>query len=305
MSFQNQMISNAMMTSPAQQITTAKDANTSIFRLIYLSSKLLTQNADGITPTSIPIYASASLDTTTNAAKRYQLPPIAAHPSGAVKYKINLRGLDICHVWPNVKKALTLVTPLNTVTIARGNWTATQLATYLTTALVTEAITVTYDPKILGFTFSPGMDINALTTAQLILGFPSGFLGSVLTSSIPINLMGPSRIHVNTDLSMLTVPLSGRLASIPISTNYGGFMSYRDLDGQQPMMVTGSGLNSLTITLADENNETLEGYEDISWGIILSLEVIRDQGYVNPALGHGVGIVPMHPLAAQQFYGKQ
>jgi hypothetical protein len=204
-----------------------------------------------------------------------------------------------------VRTPLTLVTPGKTVTIARGNWTATSLATYLDTELDSEGIAVTYDPTFLGFTFSPGMDIDAGTTAQNILGFPTGFTGSVITSEIPINLMGPSRIHVNTSLSMYTVPLSGRLATIPISTTYGGYMSYRDLDGQQPMMVTSSDFHSLVITLTDENNVTLEGYEDIPWGVVLSVEVIRDQGYVNPGLGHGVGQSVMHPIQRQQFYQSQ
>ena len=194
------------------------------------------------------------------------------------------------------------------MTFARGNWTATQIAAQVTAGLVADGVTCTYEPKILGFTFAPGIGIEPGTTAQSILGFASGYnatYATVTASLQPINLMGPSRIHVNTNLSMYTVPLSGRLATIPISTNYGGFMSFRDLDGQQPMMITHNDLHSMTITLADENNVTLEGYEDIPWGIILSIEVIRDQGFVNPALGHGMGIVPMHPLAAQQFYGNQ
>lgn len=309
MNFQNQNAVSSMM-NPSQQITSAKDANTNIFRLIYLSSKLATQTASGSTPTNIPIYASTSLDTTTNASKRFHIPPIIAHPSGSVKYKANLRGLDIVHVWPNVKTALLLATGVTNITIPRGNYTATSLATFIQDALTAGGegtVTVTYDSSKLGFTFGgAGLNIISTSTAQTLIGFPTGFTGTNQTSStIPLNLMGPSRIHVNTNLSMYTVPLSGRLATIPISTNYGGFMSFRDLDGQQPMMITHNDLHSMTITLADENNVTLEGYEDIPWGIILSLEVIRDQGFVNPGLGHGVGSVPMHPLVAQQFYGKQ
>ena len=194
------------------------------------------------------------------------------------------------------------------VTIARGNWTATSLATYLTTSLVGEGITVTYDSKTLGFTFTGGSGLNIVsgTTAQLILGFPSGFTGTNQTAStIPINLMGPSRIHVNTNLSMYTLPLSGRLATVPISTTYGGYMSYRDLDGAQPIMITSSDIHNLQITLADEHNVTLEGYEDIPWGCILSVEVIRDQGYVNPGHLHGVGTMPIVPAHRQVFYGNQ
>jgi hypothetical protein len=201
-----------------------------------------------------------------------------------------------------------LISNGRTVTFARGNWTATQIAAQVTAGLIADGITCTYDPKTLGFTFSPGIGIEAGTTAQSILGFASGTIGTyptVTKSTQPINLMGPSRIHVNTNLSMFTVPLSGRLATIPISTNYGGFMSFRDLDGAQPMMVTSSDLHSITVTLADENNVTLEGYEDIPWGMILSVEVIRDQGYVNPSLSHGIGSVAMTPSQAGQFYQQQ
>ena len=287
------------MLTPQQTATQVNDANTSIIRLVYLSSKLSANVMT--TATNIPIYASSSLDTTTNAAKRFNLPPINRHHSGSVKYKINLRGLDILHVWPNVKTALTLVTSGGTATIARGNWTATDLATYLS-GLV-GITTCTYDPKTLGFTFSPAINILAGTTAQGILGFPSGYTGTGITAStVPINLLGPSQINVNSNLSLYTLPISGCLASLPITGSYGSLLSFRDLDGQQPMLVTHSELQNLHITLADENNTTLEGYEDIPWRLILSIELIHDQGYVNPGEQHGVGLVPMTIPQTQKFY---
>lgn len=155
----------------------------------------------------------------------------------------------------------------------------------------------------LGFTFSPAINILAGTTAQAILGFPSGYTGTgISASTIPINLLGPSHINVNTNLSLYTLPISGCLASLPITGSYGSLISYRDLDGQQPMLVTHSELQNFHITLADENNTTLEGYEDIPWRIILSLEVLHDQAFVNPGEQHGVGLVPMTIPQTQKFY---
>lgn len=289
------------MLTPQQTATQADDANTSIIRLVYLSSKLSANVMT--TATNIPIYASSSLDTTTNAAKRFSLPPFNRHHSGSVKYKINLRGLDILHVWPNVKTELIWETTNGTITIPRGNYSATELATIIQAQLA-EGETITYTPSILGFTFSGGVDMLTGTTAQSILGFTSGYISNVAltTSTIPINLLGPSHINVNTNLSLYTLPISGCLASLPITGSYGSLISYRDLDGQQPILVTHSELQNLHITLADENNVTLEGYEDIPWRIILSLEILHDQAYVNPGEQHGVGLVPMSIPQTQHFY---
>jgi hypothetical protein len=210
---------------------------------------------------------------------------------------MNLRGLDICHVWPNIPTALTLNTGTTTVTIASGNWTATELATYLTSQLVgPESLTFTYDDSFLGFTISGGTGLNIISgsTAQSVLGFVPGTTYANQTKSVqPINLMGPGSILVKSNLSLHTLPISGLLSVVPITGNYGSLITYRDPDGGQPILVTQSDLHNLEIQLTDENGTLLNGYDSIPWRMILSIELLHAPGYVNPSEQHGVGLPPL------------
>ena len=154
-------------------------------------------------------------------------------------------------------------------------------------------MTFTYDDNILGFqiTGGTGLDIVAGSTAQSVLGFASGTTYSNQTQSVqPINLMGPGSILVHTNLSLHTLPISGLLSVVPITGNYGSLLTYRDPDGGQPILVTQSDLHNMEIKLTDENDNVLEGYEDIPWRMIISIELLHAPGYVNPSEQHGVGL---------------
>lgn len=194
-----------------------------------------------------------------------------------------------------------------TINIPAGNYTASSLATYLNSA--TADFVTAYNSATLGFTFTPGIYLKAGSTGALVIGFPSTYLtspGTTFTTSSPqpISLMGPNQIHVNTNLPLYTVPVSGRLCNVPVTSDYGSLISYRDLNEQVQNIVNNSNLQNLEITLTDENNVTLEGYEDIPWRMILSIEVIHDQGFVNPGEGHGVGLVPRTIADTQNYYNQ-
>jgi hypothetical protein len=179
------------------------------------------------------------------------------------------------------------------------------LATYLTTELAGEGITVTYNDSILGFNFTGGggLDIVAGSTANTLLGFAADTVYANQTQSVqPINLLGPGSILVHTNFSLHTLPISGVLAMVPITGNYGSLITYRDVDGAQPILVTQSDIADLHIKLTDENNNLLEGYADIPWRMVISLEILHAPGFVNPGEQHGVGLVPRTIPQTQQFY---
>jgi hypothetical protein len=187
---------------------------------------------------------------------------------------------------------------VTTVTIARGNWSATELATYLTSQLlIPEGLTFTYDDNILGFqiTGGGGLNIAAGSTANTALGFAADTVYTAQSKSVqPLNLLGPGSILIHTNLSLHTLPISGLLSVVPVTGNYGSLISYRDPDGGQPILVTQSDLHNMEIRLTDENDRLLDGYADIPWRIILSIELLHAPGFVNPSEQHGVGLPAMN-----------
>lgn len=175
-----------------------------------------------------------------------------------------------------------------TISIPPGNWNAVGIAKWITEQCANAGvpITVTFDCGRIGFIFDPPADILPpwTTNALKILGFPVdddivGYIDQA-SSQIPIQLSGPKRIHVNTNLPLYTLPPSGRLCSIPVNVHYGQMLNYFDESGTCPALVTSQYIDDIEINLTDENNEGLEGYEEIPWGVILSIEPVSDIGFV-------------------------
>ena len=146
------------------------------------------------------------------------------------------------------------------------------IVNYLNQSL--SGVTVEYDYAQLAFLFSPSLELSAGTTAQSILGFPEGYLGTVTQSTVPINLSGPRTINVESNLSLFTGPVSGRLASIPITCNYGECLSYLDNNGNIPNLVMDHQMHLLALNLIDENGDTLTCYDEIPWNACIELKKI-------------------------------
>lgn len=135
-------------------------------------------------------------------------------------------------------------------------------------------VVVEYDFAQLAFIFTPSLELSAGTTAQSLLGFPEGYLGTVTQSTIPVNLSGPRTINVESNLSLFTGPVSGRLASIPITCNYGECLSYLDNNGHITNIVMDHQLHLLALNLIDENGDTLTCFNEIPWSVCLELKKI-------------------------------
>lgn len=174
-----------------------------------------------------------------------------------------------------------------TITIPVGNWDAYGLAQFIneTCFAADIPITIEYDGGRLGYIFSQGVFLVSPTNCQDLLGFPDGFESiipddSVESSMIPVRMPGPSRIHVQSNLSLYTFPASGRLATVPITVNYGEMLSYFDESGTEPSLCMDHQLNRIEIHLVDQNNEELrECYESIPWGLVLSLTPVTNDGF--------------------------
>lgn len=145
----------------------------------------------------------------------------------------------------------------------------------------TTQTTITYDYAQLRFLFSPAAIIGPGTTNWGIVGFPvpPPLYNLVTESPLPVQLSGPTRIHVNTNLALYTVPPSGRLGTIPVTVNYGELLSYFDESGTEPSLCMEQHIDHLDVQLLDENNNELEGYEEIPWGMIISIVPVINEGF--------------------------
>lgn len=170
--------------------------------------------------------------------------------------------------------------------IPKGNWNAYSLAAYMNTLFAADGLTttMTYDSGRLGFLFNYEVKFNDTvpfvdTDCIELFGFPERNTGYVWASTIPIDISGPSRIHVNSNLSLFTVPQSGRLGTVPVDVDYGELLSYFDESGTEPSLCSDMHLTRLTLHLTDQDNNELEGYDEIPWGAVIAITPIPNDGF--------------------------
>jgi hypothetical protein len=170
-----------------------------------------------------------------------------------------------------------------TVTIPAGNYDPAQIARYLTQQLYPEVEMVCYDPQALHFHFCPGINIDgAGTTAGEILGFKPGVDYTAATESVlPVQMSGPSRIIVNTNLRLYNIPVSGRLAVFPVLVPYGRMIHYDNFSSTYNHLCMDQDLQSIRITLEDETGRLLQENEEQPWDILISFEPIDNPGFQN------------------------
>lgn len=254
--------------------------HTDTTRLLYLSSELRNDSE----PIGVPLKASISVSPT---HKIWILPPLQ---EGVSQYQVNLRNLNIFHTWRSVTSPRTLhlqssedPNPEATITIPSGDWNAQSLASYLTEQLeaANVPVVVEYDSGILGFHFTPAVYILAPTDCQDLLGFPDDFMSLIADhhSTIPVRMSGPSRLHINSNLSLFTYPPSGRLATIPVSVNYGELLNYFDESGTQPSLCMDHNIQRIELHITDQDNNELEAYDEIPWGVILSITPVQMEAF--------------------------
>lgn len=201
------------------------------------------------------------------------------------QFKMVLRQLDIFNVWKNIPEAVTYTNsnPAFTITIPAGNYSASSLAATINSLVSTAGysyLTVAFDCSSQLFTFSDTDGVPATGwipaggTALPYLGFPLGYTSTtgVTTSQFPPNLAGVTRIHVETNLPLFTLPPSGRLASVPVDAGYGEMMSFTDFQGNHCILCTTHDLTNIEIRLTDQNGRKLDGYDEVPWGCVIEFE---------------------------------
>lgn len=198
-------------------------------------------------------------------------------------HNLMVRSLQILHLFPNVKEAVTLNTGTKTVTIPAGNFQPGQIARYLNDQLYPEVETVCYDAYSLSFRFCPGLNIVANgTTAAELLGFKPGVSYTQVTESVlPVQLSGPRRIIVNTNLQLYNIPISGRLAVFPVTGSYGEVLHYDNFSATYNHLCMDQHFQNIRITLTDEKGEQLAGVDEQPWDILISFEPIDNPGFQN------------------------
>lgn len=198
-------------------------------------------------------------------------------------HNLVVRSLQILHLFPNVKEAKTLNTGTKTVTIPAGNWNPAAIARYLNDQLYPDVQMVCYDDQGKVFRFCPGINIvNQGTTAQSILGFLPGIDYTGATESVlPVQLFGPTRIIVDTNLQLYNIPISGRLAVVPVTKTYGEMLHYDNFASTYNHLCMDQHFQHIRIRLTDEKGELLTAYEEVPWDILISFEPIDNPGFQN------------------------
>jgi hypothetical protein len=197
-------------------------------------------------------------------------------------HNLVVRSFQILHLFPNVKTAVTLNTGTKTVTIPAGNFDPGQIARYLNDQLYPEVETVCYDPQSLVFRFCPGVNVKDDSTAASILGFKPGVNYTMATESVlPVQLFGPRRIIIDTNLQLYNIPISGRIAVFPVTAKYGQMIQYDNFASTYNHLCMDQHFQSLRITLTDETGELLMSAEESPWDILISFEPIDNPGFQN------------------------
>lgn len=198
-------------------------------------------------------------------------------------HNLVVRSLQILHLFPNVKTSVTLNTGSKTVTIPAGNYLPCQVARYLNDQLYPDVQMVCYDEQMNIFRFCPGVDIlDEGTTAHAILGFRPGqdYMGAT-ESVLPVQMFGPTRIVVDTNLQLYNIPISGRLAVIPVTKKYGEILDYNNFASTHNHLCMDQHFQHIRIRLTDEKGELLQAYDEVPWDILISFEPIDNPGFQN------------------------
>lgn len=142
---------------------------------------------------------------------------------------------------------------------------------------------VCYDDKGNVFRFCPGITVlDEGTTAHSILGFPEGkdYI-NVTESVLPVQLYGPSRIIVDTNLQVYNLPINGRLAIVPVTESYGQMIHYNNHSSTHGHLCMDQYFQYIRVRLTDETGELLTAYEEFPWDILISFEPIDNPGFQN------------------------
>lgn len=199
--------------------------------------------------------------------------------------RISIQSLRMWHCFKSIPQTVTL--NLNTgqsIEVFAGNWTEDTLANFLTTklqaALGNTTQKVTYDPYQFRFLICPPINIDASSTINKYLGFPSGEIQNANVSAFPpIALRGPQCINVWTNFTMNSIPISHFMGCIPVNTTYGNHIHFTNYDVSEAALVLDPHIDNVSISLQDEFGNPLEYYDELPWEVILSVQSTVPEGF--------------------------
>lgn len=195
-------------------------------------------------------------------------------------HNLVVRSIQILHLFPNVRESVTLNTGSKVVTIPAGNYSPAQIARYLWDKLYPNIETVCWDPQMAVFRFCPGINIQPNSTAAPLLGFREGETYTGVTESVlPANVYGPQRIVIDTNLQLFNIPISGRLASIPVETEYGKMIHYNNYGSTHSHLCLDMHFQHIHVRLVDEQGRPLNGVDEAPWDLHISFEPIDNPGF--------------------------
>jgi hypothetical protein len=180
--------------------------------------------------------------------------------------------------------------------ISQGNWSASGLATYLTTLLTSQGISVSYSSVTNKFTFacsSGEFDIDASSTCLRQLGFSDGSHTSEqlsLTSDQVVDLSGTSSIYITSNLNTqnyLNGVQSNVLVKVPVLSDMGTILVYQN-PSLIPSRLTNRYVNMISVNLLDDSGDLLD-LNGLDWAISLQVDYIYTPLYKPPSVQSFIG----------------
>jgi hypothetical protein len=229
---------------------------------LYLNSKPIEDESSLM---DIPLRPSMSIAPN---KKTWILPPMDRH---ATQHRVSLRSMEIYNLTPSVPTGIQIITPTGTISIPAGNWTAHDIAEQINYQFNKCGPGIAcFDTKTLLFYFENSIEVLDGSSGLSHLGLPDK-AGTYTKSLFPPNLGGPTQIQVWTNLSVVNLPISRLLATIPVTVGYGELVTYLDTSSMLPILLADYQIDHLTIELTNQNGEPIVCFDELPWSLCLEL----------------------------------
>lgn len=190
----------------------------------------------------------------------------------ATQHRVTLRSMELYNLTGSVSTGIHLVLPTGIVDIPPGNWTAHEIAEQINYQINKCGPDIAcFDPKTLLFYFDNFIEILDGSSGLSHLGLPDK-AGTYTKSLFPPDLGGPTQIQVWSNLSVVNLPISRLLATIPVTVGYGELITYLDTSSMLPILLADYQIDHLTIELTDQNGTPILCYDEVPWSMCLELK---------------------------------
>jgi hypothetical protein len=180
--------------------------------------------------------------------------------------------MEIYNLTPSVPTGIQIITPTGTISIPPGNWNVHDIAEQINyqSNKCGPAIGC-FDPKTLLFYFDPPLTVLDGSSGLSHIGLPDR-AGTYAKSLFPPDLGGTTQIQVWTNLSVVNLPISRLLATVPVTVPYGELITYLDTSSMLPILLADYQIDHLTIELTDQHGNPIVCYDEVPWSMCLELK---------------------------------